>query len=99
MMLRLSLAAALSLIGCGDKSQDTDTGGEAPTSEQCLAESQQTGCEALGCRWQETLLVPDETNCATSPGPERCFTLAGQSVGQARSRTPIIESTARRSST
>jgi hypothetical protein len=72
------IVGAMTSGGC-ESAQDGD---EPASIEQCLAESDASGCEALGCRWHETLAV-DATTCTTSAGGGRCFTLGGDPVGQA----------------
>lgn len=87
------LVAVLALAGCatgpgsGDGDTDSDSGTETsgnpvgPPLEECLAETSQMSCNAIGCVWQETVTV-DAATCETSPGEGRCFALEGESVGQ-----------------
>ncbi|PRQ07064.1 hypothetical protein ENSA7_32030 [Enhygromyxa salina] len=65
-----------------ESGESTETGATGPTSEACLAEQNATSCEALGCRWHDTLAV-EANACTTSAGTGRCFALEGQPVGQA----------------
>jgi hypothetical protein len=65
-----------------DTAEDTQTTADKPTGEECLAESSQSSCEALNCRWHDTLVLEVDA-CATSPGEGSCFALEGMPVGQA----------------
>jgi hypothetical protein len=84
----LTIMTALALAACDkepestvDSETESETGAHAgPTLEQCLAETDETSCNAIGCVWNETLTV-DASTCETTPGEGRCFTLEGESVG------------------
>ncbi|KIG19408.1 hypothetical protein DB30_02689 [Enhygromyxa salina] len=65
-----------------ESGESTESGDPGPTAEACLAEPDVTSCEALGCRWHDTLAI-DANACTTSAGSGRCFALEGQPVGQA----------------
>lgn len=83
----LTMVVVAALTGCAvDASNtgtdDTETTVDKPTGEECLAESEVSSCEALDCRWGDTLVV-DVAACTTSPGAGGCFALEGMPVGQA----------------
>jgi hypothetical protein len=77
----------VALTGCAVdpsnvETDDTQTTSDKPTGEECLAESEVSSCEALYCRWHDTLVV-DAGDCTASPSEGGCFTLEGMPVGQA----------------